>query len=221
MKKVLFFIVAIILLSLSASAQINKGSSYLGADFGLRHSKSESTQSEYVPKSTDITVSSSIGFAYKENRMWGLALGYSYSESENAAQYNKYNTYSVGGFLRQYKPMGKGFYLFAHEALDLNYVVSDSYYANTPGRFKPETYSVSVSLSPGIAYDVSSRFQLELRLNNLVSVNYSHEKAPDPGTGYPQGKSTRNSFTVGSDLNHLAELGSVRIGARLVFGRSK
>ncbi|RXK83789.1 outer membrane beta-barrel protein [Filimonas effusa] len=222
MKKIFLFIIAIALLSVAASAQITKGSSYLGGDIGLSHSKSESDQIEYDTKATTIGASASIGFAYKENRVWGLSLNYTYLNSEDASQDRKLNGYGAGVFLRQYKPLGKGFYLFANEGLNLLYSVEDWHYSAAGGTwFGLKTYSASVGLSPGVAYDVNRKFQLELSLNNMIYADYSHQKSPDPGSVFFDGKSTRNTFSLGSDLNNLAKLGSVRIGARWVLGRHK
>ena len=212
MKKYLLFTASIVLITLSASAQISKGSSYLGGSLGFSTAKrtvdSPGSSSE-SNKSTSVAVSPAIGFAYKENHVWGLYLSYGHSSSGSGS---KQDSYGLGGFLRQYKPLGKSFYLFAQESVLLGYGKTNYDLA--------KMYSGSLSFAPGFAYDVSKKFQLELSLNNLFYSNYNHTKTTRPAIGTtPEEVTKQSDFNIGSSLSNLAEVGNITIGARFVFGR--
>jgi hypothetical protein len=56
---------------------------------------------------------------YNNNRAVGFSL--SYNHLDYSLNDQKTNGYGAGVFLRQYKPLGKSFYLFAQEALNFNY----------------------------------------------------------------------------------------------------
>ncbi|RXK83790.1 hypothetical protein [Filimonas effusa] len=211
MKKFLLFTASAVFITLSASAQISKGSSYLGGGLGFSTDKKTVDRpvspDDSEQKRTSVAVSPSIGFAYKENRVWGLFLNFAHSSADGYKQ----NTYGIGGFLRQYKPFGNGFYVFTQESLLLGYTKA--------GEFA-KTYSGAVSFAPGLAYDVSKKFQLELSLNNLVYANYGHSKTTRPAVGStPESVTKQTNFNIGSSLSNLAEVGNITIGARFVLGR--
>lgn len=215
MKKVLLLTAAIACTAITVSAQISKGSSYLGGGINYTNNNSKITKgvNQGESKSNSLNIYPAIGFAYKENHVWGVFL--SYGHNENSSAQLKGNSYGLGAFLRQYKPIGKGFYIFAHEALGGTYSSS-----NQGGGVVMNTKSIGVNLgiSPGFAYDVSKKFQLEIALNNLVYAGYSNSttKPRDAASDY---KATTSSFNIGSSLSSIANIGSLTIGARYVFGR--
>lgn len=221
MKKLLLITASIVLISLSASAQISKGSSYLGGNLGFGTSKN-SINANYAggmeTKSTNFYISPSIGFAYKENRVWGLSLSFTHIKDDVwNNEPDKQDAYGIGGFLRQYKPLGKSVYIFAQEALNFSYNKSNRYTSQEPGSYKG--YGITASFAPGFAYDVNKRFQLEIVLNNLLYVDYNHSKATQQLSNGREQVKKESSFGLGSDLNSLAEVGTISIGARFVFGR--
>lgn len=217
MKKILFFLAVTAFTALSVSAQISKGSSYLGGNlfFSTNTVTNDASNANAKSKQTGFGVTPSIGFAYKENRVWGLYLNYNYNKQQGNA-YEKTSTYGVGAFLRQYKPLGKNFYLFAQEALLANYSTGQRDYSTYSD---VKAFNANVSLSPGFAYDVSKKFQLELLLNSMVYASYTHSKV-DPKSSIPEsGVSKTTSFNIGSNLNQLAQVGTITVGARFAFGR--
>lgn len=211
MKKVLLLTAVAVGTAFSVSAQISKGSTYLGGT--LSYSKTDSDIENLNYGQTILSVNPAVSFAYKENRMWGLSLNYYYSKSKKSG--NKLSTYGVGGFLRQYKPLGKGFYLFAQEALSGYYSRSEYYSATTP---EIKGFGVSAGVSPGFAFDLSKRFQLELILNSLLYASYGYSSGDSYAASTPV-KTSSSSFSVGTNLSQLSTIGNLGIGARYVFGR--
>lgn len=214
MKKILLLSAIAACTAISVSAQISKGSAYVG---GLININNTSNQYDTDPKvkQNSFLISPSIGFAYAENSMWGINLNYGHSKTENTGLNYDLNTYGLGVYLRQYKPMGKGFYFFAQEALNGNYTKGTRELTNL---YDVKELDITLGISPGFAYDVSKKFQLEILLNNLFFADYSQSRTKTQSTATPIVTKT-NEFGIGSNLSSIAQVGSVSIGARFVFGR--
>ncbi len=159
---------------------------------------------------TSLLVSPSFMTVYKDNRAVGFNLSYQYYKSRSTSQ--KTNGYGAGIFLRQYKPLGKGFYIFAQEALNFRYAKISP---DTTDFLNSKTISIAFTANPGIAYDLSKKVQLELLLfNNFLSAEYSHLTS----TSIPDGTTKTNSFNIGANLDG-SQLGYLNIGAKIFFGR--
>jgi hypothetical protein len=193
----------------SLHAQISKGSIALGGNLSFT-TGSQKTESE-KQNETNILFSPSLLNFYKENKAVGFSLDYGYIKYPASKQ----NTYGAGIFLRQYKPLGKGFYFFVQEALNYNYSKAtwDSL-AQQPYQ-KVTSNTISVVVNPGIAYDISKRFQIELIfLNNLISASYSNGK----NEGLNNEVEKDNAFSVGAFLD-ASQLSYANIGFKIFFGR--
>ncbi|MDR6341469.1 hypothetical protein HNQ91_004542 [Filimonas zeae] len=211
MKKTLLLSAVALCTALAASAQISKGSSYLGGNAGFRMSTTRPDNGDKTTL-TLFNLSPSMGFAYKENRVWGLLLSYGNSTSKTGNDKYSSNSYGIGAFLRQYQPLGKGCYLFAQESLVFYYNNGKSNSANSS---KDNTYNTGLSLSPGFAYDISKKFQLELLLNGLLYANYGHNKVEQSGGVIREA----SNLSAGSSLSNLSQVNAINIGARFAFGR--
>jgi len=207
-----FTILLCIAFSIAAvcQAQINEHNYALGGNVNFYHSR---TKFDSVPAGTVTSLSLTPSFVifYKNNRAVGLGLTYEYEKDEH----NNISGNGYGGsiFLRQYKPLGKGFYVFANEEL--------SFVAHTTKHFVSfdnytyyKYYMFRVAANPGIAYDCSKKFQLELLFfNDLLSAYYLHNKVTSGAD-----KSTENIFSVTSNLD-FSSVSSLNIGAKIFFGR--
>lgn len=217
MKKLLLLTALSVSAVISVSAQISKGSTYLGGNIGFNTNTTRPGTGTEI-KQTSLSLSPSVGFAYKENRVWGLFAGYYYGQTKTDNKQNN-QTYALGAFLRQYKPLGKGFYLFAEEAASGSYLKGKTESTNS---VSSKGFNVNLGISPGFAYDVSKKFQLELALSNLLYASYSHSKVENTYPASPASNyiTKSNNFTIGSNLSNLANVNYLTIGARFVFGRS-
>ncbi|BAV08168.1 Outer membrane protein beta-barrel domain-containing protein [Filimonas lacunae] len=212
MKKILLLTVLVVITTaITASAQINKGSVYLGGNVGYGRSNIRNNGYEDY-KQINVGVSPSVAFAYKDNFAWGLSLLYARTDLQTS-YIQKSNNFGVTAFLRQYQPLGKGFYAFAQEGLTLLYGFGNQ---SSPTSSEVKSYGANAGISPGLAYDINKKFQLEIQLNNVAYVSYNRSKTK---YSYTTDQSTTSDFNIGSNLSQISDIGSVSIGARFVFGR--
>ena len=193
-----------------SKAQINKGASALGGNIHFTASTSNG-DNDFKETSTDILVSPSFMKFYSINHAIGIKLNFGYIKNSYFEQ--KVNSYGAGIFLRQYKSLGKNFYVFVQEALNFDY--SKTLVKTDSSNFihvNNKTYQVSFTVNPGLAYDLGKNFQLELILfNDLLSASYSHTDAKATGI-------KNDNFSIGSNLD-LAQITSLNLGAKIFFSR--
>src|SRR5690348_10084827 len=121
MKKIFILAVSVLFFhAASINAQITKGSVFLGGNFSGGSQKIKNTNSGATNYSnSSFTITPVFGKVIRENLVLGADAGYSFYKNEmyNAASIQKQHGYSAGIFLRQYRPLGKGFYIFLQERL--------------------------------------------------------------------------------------------------------
>jgi hypothetical protein len=200
----------VLIIAVISKAQINKGASALGGNIHFATGSSKDDNG-FKKNSTDISVSPSFMKFYSQNHAFGVNLNFGYLKNTYFGQ--KVNSYGAGVFLRQYKSLGKNFYVFAQEALNFDY--SKTLYKVDSTNFVQvdnRTYQASFTVNPGIACDLCKNFQLELLfLNDLLSVDYSYTDARSTGI-------KNNNFSIGSNLD-ISQISSLNIGAKIFFGR--
>ena len=175
MRKLLLVLTTCFLSAISVHSQINKGSVLLGG--GINFGTWKDKDSLMDRTSNSITLFPAIGLAFKTNTIAGVQLTYSHSRVNPTFPGNPvYTSNAYGGelFLRKYKPLGKGFYLFGQAGL----AYRESRHISTLPTFKDKQVSKSITaeLHPGIAFAVSKRFHLEIGLNDLVNMRYASDK---------------------------------------------
>ena len=208
MKQIKLLTIAVLLIASTSHAQINKGVNALGGNLSFGTSSIKNGNNSFT--NTSLLISPSFMTAYKNNRAVGFNLSYQYSKSNYANQ--KTNGYGTGVFLRQYKPLGKGFYVFAQEALNFQY---SKISPDTTNFINSKTISIAFTANPGIAYDLSKKVQLELLLfNNFLSAEYSYLSS----TSIASSTIKSNNFHIGANLDG-SQLTSLNIGAKIFFGR--
>jgi hypothetical protein len=195
-------------------AQISKGSLFLGGNISGNTLKTEGNSPNSSSKQNGITISPVIGVAIRENLVFGADLGFSfYKNDQLLVPYSQKQTgYSAGVFLRKYKPIGKGFYIFLQGRFGAGYQEGK----NTPGYGYANTKRVTLTVSgyPGISYAINRKLQLETGFNNLLSLNYYHEKGDNYGVDDTFYKT--NSFNLATSLDNFS---SIYIGFRLLIGK--
>ncbi len=211
MKQIRLLTIAILLIASTSHAQINKGGTALGGNinFGTSTSKSDNNSKRTV---TSFAISPSLMIIYNNNRAVGFNLNYDYTK------YNYFdksaNGYGAGIFLRQYKPLGKGFYVFAQEALNFNYRKSLGI-ADSAIIYNSKSFDAILTVNPGLAFDLSKRVQLELLFfNNLLAIEYTHFNYSQPNLSSIK----TDNFSIGANLDG-SQLTSLNIGAKIFFGR--
>lgn len=206
-------------ISLTSQAQIEKGNVLIGGNLAF-NSTTRDPVGVFNPTS-GLSLSPSVAWAYKNNRLAGVSLTYRHTGNENKDLNT--NSYGAGVFLRQYKPLGKsGFYVFAQESLNYNNNEYRQFMSGYSGSYilKSKTNNISTGINPGFAFDLTRKVQLELLLNNLVSLGYSQTKNSSifNTTGGPSFISKEHSFYLNSDFN-LDQLSNINVGVKFILGK--
>lgn len=216
MKKLLVFS-TILLLTINANAQFKKGNKLLGFGFnaGTNTVEQQSMNVTQVNKEKMFNLSVELGFAVKANLVTGFYLngGTGTLETEyrtpNSIIYkSKLQNLGGGFFIRNYKNIKGDFFVFGEARAGISY----SETKNTVSDFiEYKRNTISAGLYPGIAYKWNSRFLLELRFADLVSLNYNQQNGFSGPTAVNQ-----KSFNIGSSLG-LGYLSNIGIGVRWII----
>jgi hypothetical protein len=203
-------ITLLVLTSFSASAQINKGSIYLGGNLNFYTSKNNSQ------KSSNFSVSPAFGFAVRENLIVGLDVIYGHAETRYENGRGEWIQRNAGGglFLRKYAPLGKGFYLFGQGRVGASF--TNHQYEGANANDDGKGFGIDLSIFPGIAYSVNKKLQLELGLPNVFNVSYGNTKY----TPHSGGASYKNTgFSASSSVSSFAN--SLTVGVRLFLQKTR
>jgi opacity protein-like surface antigen len=186
-------------------AQINKGALWVGGSIGYNEQKGEPYGTAASPyKSNAFTINPSIGTVVKDNLVVGINLLYNQVKTDNDGNSikSKTNAYGGGVFVRKYFPVISRLYIFGDAGVGFTSTKTDktlpNYYNGVPIKTTSKGWSGAVGITPGIAFAVSKKFQLETSLNNLFSVAYNSNKTTGP-TDYYKGKSHQLSAGLYAD----------------------
>jgi len=215
MKKNILFLFIIFTTSL-VSAQIRKGSLFLGGDIGGSSLKQKSSSNTSSSQS-GISIAPVFGKAIKDNLFVGVEARLTFLKnrfSSGSTNNQRQDSYGGGLFVRKYRQIGKGgFSLFLHGRLGGDYYKTEYAYT-TPNADRAKTYNIGVSAYPGVSYAVSKKFQIESGFNNVINLSYTHEKRVILGA-LPTTYKT-SLINLSSSLNNLA---SFYVGFRLLFSK--
>jgi Outer membrane protein beta-barrel domain len=207
MKKHLYLLLFFFAIAFCSQAQVSKGTVLLGGDIGFSSQKTDNPANNPPEnKNTTFSVNPSIGRAIKDNLVAGIDLGYTYSKTSQTVNgtsfYNKTNSFGLGIFLREYKPLGKGFSVFTQER------IGGSYSKTTDNQSESSKMTgASLTFYPGIAYNIGKRLQVETGFTNLISISYTHSTNP---YGYKS-----DNFSAGTNLSNA--LDNFVVGCRLLL----
>ena len=198
--------------------QIKKGSILLGGQVFYYNSKIVNSTSQRDQKNNSAAYDISVGKVVKENSLVGLSVSYSpsaYDFAYNGSTYlnSRLKFYSIGGYYRLYKSLGKDFYFFSE--MGAAYVFSHQIDTDTLG-IKQRTVNQTggqLNLSPGISYKIFKRLNLEITIPNIVYVQYSVSKTE---TTNPVQNSKENRFSLNSNLNS-SPINYLGIGFRIIL----
>lgn len=225
MKK-LYLASSLLFIGLLSQAQINNGTVLLGGGLNF----SGSTEKNYIggvrssappTKYTFVSIQPSAMKAIGKNLLWGVNLDFSYQAQPGNYDMH-YNEYGLGTFLRKYKPLGSGFYLFGQSGLEFTYGDQRTSYPPGYGDSYTETKDATVSLgfSPGIAYAINPRWQVEILLSDLFYADYEHDMETDLVVNSTGPVSTdvekTNGFDLGSNLSTV--FSGLTLGIHYVIG---
>jgi hypothetical protein len=97
-----------------------------------------------------------------------------YNKYEQVADYaQKTNAYGIGFFIRKYKQLGNGFYLFGQTRAGVNYCKQDyDDKSQQNSSYISKITSAQIAIYPGLAYTVSRKGPLEASFNNLAFIQF-------------------------------------------------
>ncbi|HTE25159.1 hypothetical protein [Flavitalea sp.] len=192
--------------SLSASAQISKGSVFLGGNLYFSTQKNEN----YNYKNTNLGISPSIGKAIKQNLVAGFDITYQNQQTRNNDS-TKTSQQLIGGgvFIRKYAPIGKGFYLFGHARAGGSYNTTKQ---ESNSSDESMGYTVNLNAYPGISFEVNRKLHLEASLPGLLYISHGMDKyTRTDGSEYKQ-----SAFSVGTSISNATELS---VGLRVLIAQ--
>jgi hypothetical protein len=150
----------------------------------------------------------------KDNLIIGGGIIFTYGKSESHNTYaQQVNGYGIGFFVRRYKELGKGFYVFGQTRAGVSYNKQQNNDGQVPvTNYTGKGYGVQIAVYPGVAYTVGKRLQLEAGFNNLAYIQFDHLATTYNGTVNPSSKT--NNFSLGSSLSNFS---GITIGFRVLL----
>lgn len=215
MRKLYFCTAIIILMTFGTSAQIPKGSIFIGGDLVYHSTNASDLNNVPTMKSRTFGIFPAVGFAVKDNLLTGIKLIYTSGRSEtngNTIQTN--NSWGAGLFLRKFKRIAKSdFYLFLQGDLSAG-VGKEMIRENTIDQVKINSNYYNFGIYPGVNYRLSKRVLLETGLNSFFMIGYSKYKRIQGQTS--PAETTYNNFSISTSLGGLNEF---FVGIKLLLSK--
>ena len=218
---------ALLLICFATTAQINKGSVLVGGDIiylsNSYQAENVLANSELKSRSSSFLISPMIGFAVKDNLLFGFGFGYSNNTTKNKSITDqerivktKTNNYSLSVWGRKFYPISKSFYFFLQGGLTGG--IGRRNDKNDPVNFNNITensFKIGVNAYPGISYQLRKNFILDAALNNLLSLNYEQRKTDEKITNAVTNSRTNTSFNLSSSIANGSN--PLKIGVRWII----
>ena len=207
----IILIVIFVLFPFILNAQV-----FLGGNFGLNISGGNidnGTITTDKPSTVSFNISPMVGKFLSEKVAVGALVDFTYSQTNNNGTPEVINSNSSIGitpFLRYYALRMDKFSVFGQGNVGFSYSGSMSK-VNGTSTDGPKTTALSLTVMPGLAYDLTSKLSLETNLNFLnFGLNYSVAKS-----GVDKNRTA--SFGVGAGLSNIVTVGTISIGAIYKF----
>ena len=197
MKKILTLFSAIFLVVIS-NAQLNKGTIFLGGD--LSGSTYKTKDGAYEDSGGRFGLSAVFAVAVKDNKFFGGSLSYGHYENNQptSSSSSDGNSYGASLFYRYYKPLLNKIFVFVQAGIPVNYTKNE-FFQSQNYYYTDKSFSVGLSVTPGISVAVSKKVFLEAGFNNVASLNYQHSTTTGVNSGNNIDRSS-NSFSFSSSI---------------------
>lgn len=202
-------------------AQVKKGDIVLGGNlswFDQSQQQFGGNATSVNSSSRNLSIAPAFGKVIKDNLILGFDIGYSNGRSDYTGSSGiNSNGFSAGIFLRKYKPLGNGFFLFGQSRVGGGYTHSSQNepQGNQPSEDVNNTYNFALQFFPGIAYALNQKWQLEAGLPNFFSVSYSNSRETVSYTNQPDTHFNAHSFSLQSSITGSTALS---VGLRYFIG---
>jgi tetrahydromethanopterin S-methyltransferase subunit G len=199
-------------------AQIKQNAVLLGGRLGQNNNLLRSVNSE--EKKSTLIIQSAIGKAVKENKVVGVLLGFSFDNNRNIntgldTSTRKVNVVNIGIFYRQYKKIGKDFYLFGEVETGYRSVRSNNKLSSIIGDVRISENAWFTNFNLGAAYQLSKKIQLELIMPNIGIMEYGITKRTSTVASVSDYKN--KGFSFDSNISSNTFLSNLQIGFRFVL----
>lgn len=197
MKKTFALFTTVLSVTIS-NAQLHKGTILLGGDLVASTYKTKDGASEYT--AGGFGLSPVFAVAIKDNKFFGGSLSYGHYESNQPTPFltSTGNSYGASLFYRYCKPVLSKIYAFVQAGIPFihaknEFTQSQDYY------YTEKSFSVGLSVTPGVSVGVLKKMFLEAGFNNVASLNYQHSKTTGVNSGNNIDRSS-NGFHFSSSL---------------------
>jgi hypothetical protein len=218
-KSLLIVFLLVFLVSAKTTAQLSKGSIWLGGSLNFSSTSNQESATTPEAKSSSITISPYVGIALSETSVAGMTLNFREVKQSDFAPFNRHEEYyGAGLFYRNYKNLGKNFYLFANGDLSYTHGRKVQWYRlDRSDVLKARIHTVKLAVYPGIAYAVSRRLHVELMIPDFIAVIVNDEDIRRELRAVEYSKGHSRSVEVSGMLNNV--FSSWGVGFRYLIGR--
>lgn len=184
MKKTIFAILPMLLFSLVAFAQLEKGTVLLGGGIGF-NSTSEKTGIEN--KYQSFNVSPDIGYFIQDNWVIGVSLPLSWQDSRSnanstASHQLKTSSLGVGPFVRKYFPLVDKVSAFGQLSLGYGRQTTELTSGSSSSSSKANTFTANTNL--GLSYFPKTWMAVNLSVSPLSYTKTSHSNSEYSNFGF-------------------------------------
>ena len=218
MKKI-YGMLLLFFVFVTGHAQMKKGSVLLGGQLSYFSREYKHDDNQRAEISRNGTLGISAGKAFRENNFVGLEINYtiyrdisSYNGSDSVR--TKGYILPIGVFIRSYKKLAGNFYIFGQTGGGVIIGNQTYSYKSPTGEVKTTQKGAYISLTPGVAYQVLKKMQVEITIPGIINTQYIITKRDSRD---PQVQSSRyNQFSFSSNLNN-TNLGWLGVGFKFVL----
>lgn len=213
MKKIFNVALFLLVLGVSANAQLFIGG---GFSFSSKGGSYKSNGSSVDKESeTSFVFTPKVGYFLNEKFAFGGQLIIATSKTPaNNDRINKYSAFGIAPFARYYALNWNKFSMFGEAELSLVFgkAKTEENGVSTDG---PKTTAFGLNVTPGIAYALSNRVELEGKINLFTfGYNYKSEKNESGNNEFTDNTS---SFGFGVGMDEVINTGDFSIGLIIKF----
>lgn len=223
MIKLYSFLIVSFLVAKPAYCQFEKGQKIVGGYVGFSSGKSDNVYtSNYTTAYSNVSVNPSFGWFNKPNVLWGIGVSYGFNYQKNKTSFmspdaNRIwrNSLGINIFSQKFFTLTHGFFFTVNTIGGLGYGFGKQINTvnNIESKATNSEYGISLGVSPGLSYRLTSRLLFDATLSNLLYIGYSYNQNKGKDAAGSDIKTFDKSFNLSTALSNTS-LGSVGLGFR-------
>jgi hypothetical protein len=188
--------VVILALAMISFANAQKGTYLVSGSIGFNSQKVNSAGNH--TDQTSFSITPKIGYQFTENWTVGAQTGVSFSKNETDAGDGKYNSYSIGTFVRYSKPVSEIFELYADFVAGYGFTNASSSNNNNLTADSNKSNGFGVGIAPALLLKIKNGFGLNFGFGGL---GYSSNKSTSENNSNASQKIQSFYFNFGQSFN--------------------